>query len=325
MKCTQCDTAINSKSVYCNTCGLKVGKSEIDELVNSRKGFSITSLLKTLRSSSNEEDENSARYWFERGINKIDEEQFFEAIEYFKRANSIDPQMGLAVANLGWCCLQVGKPFHGIEWTRKAIDMGIDSKEILGNLCNAYQDTAQYAMALRTIDELMEIDPGNSHNDEVKRHLAKEKSGYREIIDEFEQFGSVWNGNVLFMVQPDENGNFDSFSSGMLSCNEEDFDEAISFFEEEIQSGGIIPGSTTFIGYCLNRLGRLDDAIIWLSKAIQNNPEDWFACSFLADTYMRKNEFFNALSAIEHFSVEDLMVKHVKVQILKAEYEYERT
>lgn len=69
--------------------------------------------------------QHNANWYFDRGVEAADNAELAVALDYFRRADAIDPDNPSTAFNIGVCCLRMGDRFDEVQaWWSKAAELG---------------------------------------------------------------------------------------------------------------------------------------------------------------------------------------------------------
>lgn len=99
---------------------------------------------------------NTAKEYFDKGNYNL-------AIEYNKKALSINPNQSVAIGNLGACYLSLNQSNSAIIYLKKALDINPNDSNVYNSLGAAYLNIGKYDLAIANCKKALEINPNSSN------------------------------------------------------------------------------------------------------------------------------------------------------------------
>lgn len=173
MICSLCNTSLKPAAVYCNKCGNKVGESVVDRVEGNLDELGVTLDESFISLGQFTSQDYIELFYFEKGVEKMEEEEYYEAIEYFQRAIHYYPDFPNAHNNIAYCYVRLERHELSIEWIRRTLKLKSDDIWLLSYLANAYCKTKKFKKALAVTTRLIELEPEEDGYVNNKKRIEK--------------------------------------------------------------------------------------------------------------------------------------------------------
>jgi Flp pilus assembly protein TadD len=181
--------------------------------VNVIKGKISGEKLTAIGESQIDDYENTAEYWFYRGVAYGELGMYREMIEANKRAIQIKPDMAEAYNNLGVAYDGSGMYREAIEAQKQAIQIKPDFAKALYNLGLVYGRLSIYPEAVATFKQAIRIKPEYAEAYYALGIVYVKLGMYREAIEPFRQAtriqpdvaGAYYNLGMAYLALHDKN------------------------------------------------------------------------------------------------------------------------
>ncbi len=134
-----------------------------------------------------EDYKKTEEYWFYLGFAYADSGKYKEAMEAFKQAIRIKPNVAVSHYNLGIVYDSLGKYQEAIEEYKQAIRIKPDYAEAYDNLGNAYADSGKYKEAIEAFKHAIRIKPDYALAHYNLSVVYDSLGKYQEAIEEYKQ------------------------------------------------------------------------------------------------------------------------------------------
>lgn len=203
---------------------------------------------------------NNSAAWHILGLISIEENNFQEAIGFFKKAVASSPK-AIYYFNLGVAFRRLGQIESAIEAYRASVELEPGMVRAWGNLGNAYRSVNDYEKALACYKKCIELEPSNSivHYNmgilyQLGEHIDEAIKAYRRAVK----------------YNPDNAKAYCNL--GTLYAKLRRFQKAISYYKQAIEIDPYLFDGYNNYGSALIELGQTDKAQSYLRKALKLNP-----------------------------------------------------
>ncbi len=164
------------------------------------------------------------KYWrmsFNKGVQKVKEENMPEAIKFFSSCVLIDPERPEAYKNLAFANVQTEKLDEAIKNYNAVLGINPKDTEALSSLANLYISTEEYEKCIETCDKILVIEPENVSA------IAQKAMSYDFLGDSEKAFQAY---EVAIASDPENKDLI--FNLGRLYYQKNDYENAIARFEQ---------------------------------------------------------------------------------------------
>ena len=283
-----------------------------------------------------------------------DQDNFEEAVKWFKEAIRLDPNNGSKYADLGWLYLHL-KNYEEAEINlKKAIDLDPGDQHNYTGLGLAYKGLNNYKEAISAFKEGISLDPRNGLNYSALGSLYQEQNNYDEAlrwyneavrvdpknVEGYERIGRIYQYmrnykeatkwfKEAIRVNPDSKYGYEGM--GRVYVGLKRYGEAKEWFDEAVKRKEPFNYACPYqgLGTVYRKLGKPKDAEDAFLKVPKEEPYNFRGYYDLADYYYETGRLTEARENIEKaisFSKQDNEKKKVlalKGFILIAQQDYE--
>jgi protein O-mannosyl-transferase len=221
-----------------------------------------------------------------------------EAIEHFRQALQINPNLASAHNNLGLALAAQGQMQAAVEHYREALRINPDHANAHYNLALALAGRGQMAQAVQQYREVLRIDPSDA---EAYNKLAVVLATEGQLDESIKYFHKALELTNSAATQSEAH-----FYLGIASAKQGRLDQAGKHFEEALKLKPDFVDAQYNLGRVLAAQGDLDKAIDYFRLAIRTDPEFAEAHQSLGRALAqqgRKSE------AIEHYQIAVQLLK----------------
>jgi tetratricopeptide (TPR) repeat protein len=195
--------------------------------------------------------------------------QYQEAITWYDKALSIDPNNIEALNYKGVALSNLGKNEEAINWYDKALAIDPNNVNVLNNKGVALSNLGKNEEAINWYDKALSIDPNNIEALNYKGIALSNLGKNEEAIN--------WYDKVL-AIDPN---NFNVFNNkGIALSNLGKNEEAITWYDKALAIKPIYVDPLYNKGLALNNLGKYEEAITWYDKALSIDPNNIEALNY---------------------------------------------
>lgn len=119
------------------------------------------------------------KVYIQKGLEAFNNKDYYKALEFFKKALEINPNMVETMNNLGASFYMVGKYDEAIYWFKKAIDHKKDYSQAYGNLAYAYLQKGEIEEAEKVIQKGLTYIPKDQNLLELRKKIEEIKKERR--------------------------------------------------------------------------------------------------------------------------------------------------
>lgn len=119
------------------------------------------------------------KVYIQKGLEAFNNKDYYKALEFFKKALEINPNMVETMNNLGASFYMVGKYDEAIYWFKKAIDHKKDYSQAYGNLAYAYLQKGEIEEAEKVIQKGLIYIPKDQNLLELRKKIEEIKKERR--------------------------------------------------------------------------------------------------------------------------------------------------
>lgn len=190
-----------------------------------------------------------------------DNNNFIEAIQNFKAAIRIKPDLAQAHNNLGAAYEKIENFKEAIRSFNKAIELKPDYAEAHNNIGSVYKKNGQLNQAITHLDRAIQINPNYAE-------------AYNNMGNAFEIDGqaekAITHYKKALNINPDFAVAYNNLGATMFRSNK--IDEAIFYYRKALQIKSDSAGIYKNLGDALFRKKKIKEAIVQYKKALQLNP-----------------------------------------------------
>ncbi len=219
----------------------------------------------------------------------------FEAIDYFRKAITLNPDYSGAYFNLGRSLQNAGQVDEAMLNYQKAIQIAPESVQVYNSLGILLHDKGQIEEAITCFQKAIQINPhcADSYNNiglclNEKGNLDEAMACYQKAINLNPNFHLAYDnlGNIMrtrgcldeaaecysmaLKLQPNSVHIYNNL--GMTLQDKGQLDEAITNFKKAINLDPDFADAYNNLGVAFRHKGQLDDAIACFQKAVNLNP-----------------------------------------------------
>jgi tetratricopeptide (TPR) repeat protein len=256
----------------------KLGRDE--EAVNAFKASSGLEEGEEMRQQFIQEFEaNKWRELYNRGHSTMEYGNYRQAIELFKSAIEIKPDVLEAYVNLGFCYRAIGDNENQVYYFRKAWELSPDSADINYNLGLAYSDSKMYEKAIERFNKVAELNPSS-------------KEAYFSIGTAYYKLSKYANAAEAFKKAVDLSPDWLEARLNLGSCylKTGDVKGATTQFEEAIKGNPKSAEAYYNLGIAYMKVERLNEAGAMFQKTIEINPGHNMAKAMLKELERYKQQ-----------------------------------
>ena len=227
--------------------------------------FSVFSVNPPVCIAGNITDED---YYFKEGLNYLSSDQYFQALDSFKKVIEINPNSEKAYAFSGTIYHILGLPAKAIDSYKEAIKINPSFLEVHYQLGLLYRDMGKYDNAIESFNKAIQIDP-YYHFAYFNLGTAYELSGQKDKAIEFYQ--------KTIGIKPDFADAYNYL--GNIYSDKSEYEKAIESYQKAIE---LAPDNAWYhhnIGLSYGKFNNFKKATEHLEKAVKLNPD-------LIDTHM---------------------------------------
>ena len=164
-----------------------------------------------------------ASYALSRGVTKVQDKKYEEAIAEFKRAAAMQPDMVTAYTYMGRVYTMMGRPEDAVEAYQKAVKTDPSSADARADLGGAYIATERYAEAEKQFTEMVKLDRSSAAAHASLGYVAMMTERYGDAEAEFHKAAA------LAPRDPDV-----YYNLGLVYNKQKRYSEAVGQFEKAI-------------------------------------------------------------------------------------------
>jgi len=248
---------------------------DLDVLIRFAKEIAsvIPSQPMTTRNRTNEKKEEAALH-LKKGDAKLNDKDFEEAIEEFRKAIELDPESADAHHALGLAYLKTGEKVKALKALKEATRLRPDWPEAHYDLGQAYYDFGDYKSAAGSFEEAIRLRP-DFFDALIELSATYQHSGLHPRSVE------VLRRAVL--LRPDHIDAKIALGRALLLSAQPQ--EAMEILEEVVRLNPANALAYSMLGESYRSLGKFEEALNALNQALRISPEDPVALNYLGTLF----------------------------------------
>lgn len=121
------------------------------------------------------------------GISLLQQGKFHDALEYFDKILTIDPNDVITLGNKGAALTQLNRHDEAITLYKKALEIESTNINVLNNLAASFFELGSIDESLQTLDKILELDPNNVDVLILKGKVLSESKRHNEAFSAFKK------------------------------------------------------------------------------------------------------------------------------------------
>ncbi|GHU23580.1 hypothetical protein FACS1894172_09820 [Spirochaetia bacterium] len=233
-----------------------------------------------------ENDGKEISEWSKRGYQLLKENRIVEAMDFFGKILSIDPDNNYALVGMGDSNRKRGDFRLAIAFYQRCLNSYAGNNYALFGLADCYKALNQYHKAIE-IWELYLL-----HDDKNLTVLTRVADAYRKIRD-FRRSKAVY----LQVLEMESNNPYAIIGLGHLHYDFKEYQEALFYWKKMLDLTGesVDIRVLTSIGNCYRKLKTFEQGIDFFEQALKRDPFNFYALFGIADCYRGLNRQENSL------------------------------
>ncbi|MBV9462391.1 MAG: tetratricopeptide repeat protein, partial [Bradyrhizobium sp.] len=232
------------------------------------------------------------------GLLSLDAKQHDHAVEWFSRAIRRDPKP-LYLTSLGAALLAQARFNEAVQVFDKAVQLKPDDADLWKNLGHALSEAGRPADAALTFQQALKLNPHHVEAALKSGFLLLELERYEEAIKLFDLYGELQpdHADVLQARAIAQHGLAVSLCDVAISLHEQKrFEEALTVSRRAYALDPANADACNVIGVSLLFLGRNEEALRWLEKALELHPGFYLALKYKARVLRELRRFDEAIA-----------------------------
>lgn len=211
-----------------------------------------------------------------KGYQLLKENRFEEAIENFAQILEKDRENNYALVGLGDAFRKRGSFKEAADYYRRCLVFHPGNSYALFGLADCYKALNQYHKAIEIWEQYL------LHDNTNITVLTRVADAYRKIHD-FRKSKAIYQ-RVLEM---EADNHYALIGLGHLHYDFKEYKEALSYWQRmvDLQGNEVDIRVLTSIGNCYRKLKQFDKGIPYFDKALEREPENFYALFGIADCY----------------------------------------
>lgn len=224
-----------------------------------------------LETELNEISESSKK-----GYQLLKENRYEEAIQCFTQILEKDKENNYALVGLGDAARKRGAFREAAEHYRKCLVFHPGNSYALFGLADCYKALNQYHKAIEIWEQYL------LHDNTNITVLTRVADAYRKVHD-FRKSKAIYQ-RVLEM---EANNHYALIGLGHLHYDFKEYKDALAYWQKmvELQKESVDIRVLTSIGNCFRKLKQFDKGIPYFEKALEREPDNFYALFGIADCY----------------------------------------
>lgn len=230
------------------------------------------------------------------GYKKIKENNIGDAKEYFKRILELDENNNYALVGLGDSARKQGNFIESINCYNECLKYHPENSYALFGLADCYKAMNQFSKAIDIWEEYLKHDNTNI------TVLTRIADAYRKIHD-FKKSKDIY----LKVLESEDDNAYALIGIGHLYYDFKNYNEALKYWTKmyDLHKEHVDIRILTSIGNCHRKLKTFSGGIPYFEKALELDPDNFYALFGLADCYRGMNlqhksiEYWNRILKID--------------------------
>ncbi len=231
-----------------------------------------------------------------KGYHFLKENKIQEAEKNFNTILSQDPNNNYALVGLGDAARKKGRFRDAIDFYKRCLKIHPGNNYALFGLADCYKALNQYAKAIEIWEQYL------LHDDKNVTVLTRIADAYRKVRD-FARSKEIY----LKVLEMEKDNPYALIGLGHLHYDFKEYKEASKYWERmvQIKDGKVDIRVLTSLGNCHRKLKTFEGGILYFSKALDIEPNNFYALFGMADCYRGLNkqdkslEYWNRILAID--------------------------
>ena len=236
--------------------------AELAELKERYKAASEAARQEINREMKRNEDAFTAVQWNGKGVERYGRKDYEGAIEYFRRAVEIDPNLASAWNGIGSAYGELGNHEKAVEYCSKAIELAPRNDFYWNYLGNSYLSLGDCEKGMESCRKAVELNPKNVHAWNNIGYAYTSMENYKEALDVLQKavaidpkFATVWH------------------NLGYAYSDLKNYPKAIEYFSKAVALDPKSEVSWNLLGICYGDMGDYDKEIECYRKAVEIAPK----------------------------------------------------
>ncbi len=217
---------------------------------------------------------NSFEYYYMIGNSAVKNGRLDEAIDYFKKAISMNPNFSESYTNLGFALENSGFPDEAMEYYQKALELDPGDYVSQANIGRIYYIKNKLEEAKKAYKAAIKLKPDYPHAHEALGVIYHKQGNAKRAMEEFR---SAISNNPNYAEA--------YYDLGLVFFEQFGTDSAIFYFKKAIECQPDYAHAYSSLGVCYYRKKMLKEAIESLKTAVTLNPDLAKAHNNLAVAY----------------------------------------
>ncbi|CAD8164774.1 unnamed protein product [Paramecium octaurelia] len=271
---------------------LKELQGDLSLIETPNYGKLISCIDKILKSNTTD-----GELYYQKGVIYFQNDDYQQAIEYFRKALDCDAKNNTIIQNLGISYKAVGNFQAALEWFNKSLEIQPRNTQVAILKGDTLRLMKRFTEAETIFEELHKKDRDNVNVIQglIELKLDQDlKSEAIQYIQQIESLKAIEVDPLLLIVQrlvqskldqqalkilskilAHDNKNTDAlYSQGIILYNGDQFTEALKSFEKFIELDPQHTSAMLYLALSFGQLNRYQDAIQIFGKLLQINPKD---------------------------------------------------
>ena len=220
------------------------------------------------------------------GYQLLKEDRIEEAKEAFNKILQIEENNNYALVGLGDCERKQGHFREAESFYQSCLDYHPTNNYALFGLADCYKAMNQYHKAIAIWEQYL------VHDDRNITVLTRVADAYRKIRD-FKKSKDLY----LSVLDMEENNSYALIGLGHLHYDFKEYRDALYYWTKMLDKNDSLVDIRvlTSIGNCHRKLKTFEKGVVYFERALQREPNNFYALFGLADCYRGMNQQFRSI------------------------------
>lgn len=221
-----------------------------------------------------------------KGYQYLKDNRFEEAREAFNRILELDENNNYALVGLGDSERKQGHFHEAQDYYQTCLDNHPGNNYALFGLADCYKALNQYHRAIEIWEQYL------NHDNRNITVLTRVADAYRKVRD-FKKSKEIY----LSVLDMEENNSYALIGLGHLHYDFKEYRDALYYWTKMLEKDDTLVDIRvlTSIGNCHRKLKSFDKGVIYFDRALQREPDNFYALFGLADCYRGMNQQFRSI------------------------------